>query len=99
MVDRYNSYGRILEDIEPDGDAHFVRFDAYRDLAAALRNLQKETGGDDEAERAAARKLLELPAGWPHESVGAFKTPQEMFEDDMKRIASQSNPDSKQGER
>jgi hypothetical protein len=63
MVDRYNSYGRLLEDIEPDGDAYFVRFDAYQDLASALRNLLQETSGDDETERVAARKLLGLRDG------------------------------------
>jgi hypothetical protein len=44
MIDRYDVYGRSMEDTEPDRDAWFVRFDQHndriRELEAALRDAQ-----------------------------------------------------------
>ena len=36
MVDRYDTYGRELEDTEPDASAYYVRFDDYASLEQKL---------------------------------------------------------------
>ena len=53
MIDRYDAYGRRMEDTEPDTAAWFVRFDQHndriREVEAALRELYAQLAQGYEA--------------------------------------------------
>jgi hypothetical protein len=51
-IERFNVYGQLLEDNDPDIGAHFVRYSAYRALAAELAACRARLA---EAERDAER--------------------------------------------
>ena len=48
MIDRYDIYGRRMEDTEPDMAAWFVRFDQHDDRIRALEAALRKYGSHDD---------------------------------------------------
>lgn len=60
MIPRYTAHGREMEAGEPDRDAHYVRFDDYREVLTRVETMERDrctAETENESLRTAAKRF------------------------------------------